>query len=93
LTIIGQSEQMKITYMAAGSAFLNSQEPDGQPGERAHGLQQRDDRRRHVREEAEAADHEAERNADQRRQPEADGDPPSERSTFQPIPWSFGPLL
>src|SRR5688572_3003230 len=53
---------------------LEHQQADRQPGERRYRLEQRDDRRRHAREETEAPDHEAERDADQRRQAEADAD-------------------
>src|SRR5688572_7235857 len=58
---------------------LEKQQADRQPGERAHGLEQRDDRRRHVGEEAEAPDEEARRDAHQRREPEAHADPPKRR--------------
>src|SRR5574341_421065 len=53
---------------------LDDEKADRQPRARRHGLEQRDDRRRHAAREPPAADHEAERDADQPRQPEADAD-------------------
>src|SRR5574341_502870 len=53
---------------------LEDEKADRQPRERRHGLEQRDDRRRHAREKPPAADHEAQRDTDERRQAEADAD-------------------
>jgi hypothetical protein len=70
---------------------LNSSRPIGSQASGDTGLEHGDDRRRHVGEELEAPDHEAERDADQRGQAEADADALERDSTFQPMPWSFGP--
>src|SRR5258706_2672304 len=53
---------------------LEHEQADGQPCERRNRFQQSNDGRGHAGEEAEAADDEAERNADQRRHAEADAD-------------------
>src|SRR6266705_4639012 len=59
-----------------GVGGLEHHQADRQPGERRHRLQDADDRRRHVGEEAKTPEHETERDADERRHPETDADPP-----------------
>jgi hypothetical protein len=79
--IIGQIEQMKMQKIAAGSARSNT--PDRQPGQRRHRPQHADDRQQRAIEQAEAPEHETQRNADQRRQAEAGADT---RHRLQQVP-------
>jgi hypothetical protein len=90
---IGQIEQMKMVQMAAGLAPLNTSRPMGSQASgdtgRSRLISGLNMRLRNSKRPIRKPD----RNADQRRQPEAHATRCSDDSTFQPTPWSFGPLL
>ena len=84
---------MKIVQIAAGLADLNTSRPIGSQAERRHRAQQADQRIDHAVEERETSEHETRGDAyPPRRGPKPMATRCSELSTFQPMPWSLGPL-